>query len=111
LKQKLEAQRGQKEELEDANLRLERESERLQRKLARSKEKLEEERRERKQEQERRKRNGPVSYINQLHDDSMISVKKTGRDRSMRERSVYSEKENDYSTFHQSSSSRRRINR
>ena len=43
------------------------ENEKLCRKLAKYKERLEDERRQRQDEASRRKRNGPVSYINQLH--------------------------------------------
>lgn len=80
-KKKLQAEHNKNEILEESELRLQRENERLLRKLARSKEKLEQERRERQEEMERRKRHGPVSYINQLHDESMTSEKSSRRDR------------------------------
>ncbi len=56
------------------------ENDKLYRKLAKYKERLEDERRERQDEATRRKRNGPVSYMNQLHQSN--SSDKNVRDRS-----------------------------
>jgi chromosome segregation ATPase len=67
MKRKLELERRRSDQVEDDASRLQSDNERLMKKLLKAKEKLEGERRDRRDEAERRKRNGPVSYINQLH--------------------------------------------
>ena len=85
-----EFQRKLKEEKtksEDVSTELEKykdENHKLYRKLEKYKLKIEEERREREEETRRRKRNGPVSYINQLHNSSHFSDKNTSRNQSIR---------------------------
>jgi hypothetical protein len=66
-KRKVEVERSRVEELEAESDRLQRDNEKMLKKLTRVKDALEEERRDRAEEAARRKRNGPVSYINQLH--------------------------------------------
>ena len=78
------------------------ENDKLYKKLAKYKDRLEKERQDRQEEANRRKRNGPVSYINQLHTSSASdrsrdrSTVKGNEDKSMRERSRR-DKENSYS--------------
>ena len=69
-KRKVEVERSRVEELEAETDRLQRDNERMLKKLTRVKDELEEERRDRAEESARRKRNGPVSYINQLHNST-----------------------------------------
>jgi chromosome segregation ATPase len=78
---KLEEERRQNEEMATKLEKFKSENQKLFRKLEKYKLKIEEDRREREEETQRRKRNGPVSYINQLH-TSNIS------DKSFRDRSV-----------------------
>ena len=69
---------------------LRRENEKLYKKLVKNKEKLEEERRERQEEAQKRKRNGPVSYINQLHQST--DSDRSSRDRTTRKESALERK-------------------
>ena len=64
---KVELERSRTEELETESDRLQHMNEKLLKKLTRVKETLEDERNDRAEEAARRNRNGPVSYINQLH--------------------------------------------
>lgn len=77
---KLSCEVKRNEELNSTVDQLRRENEKLYQKLAKYKERLEDERRGRQEEANRRKRNGPVSYINQLHQS-------TTSDKSIRDRS------------------------
>jgi NTP pyrophosphatase (non-canonical NTP hydrolase) len=94
-----EKERGK--ELQKARDELQETNERLQRKLEKYKQRLEEERRDREEDNIRRKRNGPVSYINQLHQATSLD---RSRDPSMAKESGSSlsvsrsrlEKENAY---------------
>ena len=67
---KVELERSRTEELETETDRLRRENEKLLKKLTTVKETLEDERNDHAEEAARRKRNGPVSYIYQLHNSS-----------------------------------------
>lgn len=86
---------------------LKQENEKLLRKYSKYKERLEVERRERQEENQRRKRNGPVSYINQLHDSqkSNKTASMYGKDTGSRS---YLGKENSF--YSTSASSQRRTN-
>lgn len=109
---KLKLERQSNEEMTENMEGLRRENEKLYKKLAKYKERLEEERRERQEESHRRKRNGPVSYINQLHQSSISdksvrdksSRKEGASEKSVRDRSRM-DKENSY--YYAKSSSQR----
>lgn len=78
---KLRRAQERNEELTSTVDQLRHENDKLYKKLAKYKERLEDERRERQEEVNRRKRNGPVSYINQLH-QSTASDRSAARDKS-----------------------------
>ena len=98
--QKLRREQEQNEELASTVDQLRQENDKLYKKVAKYKERLEDERRERQEEASRRKKNGPVSYINQLHQST--SSDRSIRDRSSTKASGFSnsrgrlEKENSY---------------
>jgi hypothetical protein len=107
----LRLERQKIEELSETMEQIRRENDKLYKKLAKYKERLEEERRDRQDEASRRKRNGPVSYINQLH-QSTASDKNSSRDRSSRKESA-SEKsksrvDKENGVYHTASGSQRR---
>ena len=83
------------------------ENEKLFKKYTKYKERLGEERRDRQDETMRRKRNGPVSYINQLHDSQKSSRNDSGYEKSRRSRSQLG-KENRYYEAATSSQQQRR---
>ena len=90
LNQKLAREQKSKQELKDKMSDIEEENEKLYRKLGKYKERLEQERNGRREEQERRreedhrrKRNGPVSYLNSLHNSTSIN-ESNDRSRSTR---------------------------
>ena len=90
LNQKLAREQKNKQELKDKMSDIEEENEKLYRKLGKYKERLEQERNGRREEQERRKeedhrrkRNGPVSYLNSLHNSTSIN-ESNDRSRSTR---------------------------
>lgn len=79
---KLHYERDRNEELSAKTDQLRSENDKLYRKLAKYRERLEEERRERQEQAVKRKRNGPVSYINQLHNS--VASESTYRNGSSR---------------------------
>ena len=80
LRRELQNNEGVAEKMDSLRL----ENEKLYRKLGKYKDRLQEERQEREEEAHRRKRNGPVSYINQLHQSSVSDKNTSMQDRSSR---------------------------
>jgi hypothetical protein len=99
---KLRREEERNEELSSTLDQLRHENDKLYKKLAKYKERLEDERRERQEEANRRKRNGPVSYINQLHqstasDRSRKDQPTSRKDSGSKKSRSRSDKENSYS--------------
>ena len=97
LSNKLHAERTRCEELREREEALKRENEKLYNKVTKYKERLEEERRERQEQSDRLKRQGPVSYINQLHQSGSSRGRSGTTDVSSRVSSTHRGKENSYS--------------
>jgi hypothetical protein len=71
LRKKLQDEIRRNDKLDDENGKLQRDNERIVKKLERSKQQLAAEQQERNEEEQRRRKLGPVSYINDLHRDSL----------------------------------------
>ncbi len=109
VKQKLVSERKSNQALSSQMDELQQENEKLYRKLGKYKERLEEERNARKQdrqkeEEHRRKRNGPVSYLNSLHNSTSVD---NSNDRSRSSRDERPPKTRDRSAYEHSSSKSR----
>eukprot|EP00934_Nitzschia_sp_Nitz4_P000465 Nitzschia sp. Nitz4//scaffold59_size112058//16711//19909//NITZ4_004100-RA/size112058-snap-gene-0.60-mRNA-1//-1//CDS//3329555096//465//frame0 len=97
MKDQLHRERVNNDELSEANQQLQSDNNKLMRKLGKYKELLEEERQARQEEANRRKRNGPVSYINQLHDSMSESRSHDRSSKPSQRPKNHSDKENNYS--------------
>ena len=109
VKQKLVSERKSNQELSSQMAEIQQENEKIYRKLGKYKERLEEERNARKQdrqkeEEHRRKRNGPVSYLNSLHNSTSVD---NSNDRSRSSRDERPPKTRDRSAYEHSSSKSR----